>query len=202
MNNANGLPQFQDYWFLNLISDIIDHQQQAIIPSYRFDCCGNITEWGVDVHPGGGGNDMQYTLNLQVWRPSPAVETTGCYSLVGANHFTSITLSSRVAVVTPLPQEQIQFQPGDVLGFYVESARGDGRGVVVLNDLNTQGDGGYETEEVWHADIAGVAFGGNDCPFPVGSPVPGSQRILTESTDAAPVISVSYYSKCTYDRTV
>ena len=152
----------------------------------------------MDVHPGGEKNDMRYTLNLQVWRPSPTVETTGCYSIVGHNLFISVSISSKVAVVTPLPQEQIQFQPGDVLGFYVESARGDGRGVVVLN---TRGDGGYETEEVWHADISGLPFGDDDCPFPVGSLVPGSQRILTESTNAAPVISVSY-SKCTYDRNV
>ena len=158
----------------------------------------------MDVHPGGRKNDMRYTLNLQVWRPSPTVETTGCYSMVGHNLFTSVSISSKVAVVTPLPQEQMQFQPGDVLGFYVENTHGgdnNGRGVVVLNDLTTQGDGGYETEEVWHADISGAIIGVDDCPFPVGSPVPGSLRILTESTNAAPVISVSY-SKCTYDRNV
>ena len=155
----------------------------------------------MDLLPAGGNDDRQYTLNLQVWKPSPAVETNGCFSLVGANLFTSVSLSSRVAVVTPLPQAQIQFQPGDVLGFYVENARGDGRGVVVLNDLTTQGDGGYETEEVWHADITGAPFGDDDCPLPVGLPVPGSRRILTESTNAAPVISVSY-SKYTYDRNI
>ena len=146
----------------------------------------------MDVQPGGQGDELQYTLNLQVWRPSPTVQTTGCYSMVGANLFTSVSLISRVVLVTPFPQEQIQFQPGDVLGFYVESALGDGRGVVVLNDLNTQGDRGYETEEVWHANIARAALSVQDCLAPVGSPVPGRQRILTESTNAAPVISVSY----------
>ena len=140
----------------------------------------------MDVHPAGGNDDRRYTFSLQVWRPSPTVETTGCYSMVGANLFTSVSLSSQVAVVTPLPQELIQFQPGDVLGFYIESTRGDGRGVVILNDLNTQ-------EEVWHADTSGAAIiGDDDCPLPVGSSIPGSRRILTESTNAAPVISVSY----------
>ena len=60
---------------------------------------------------------------------------TGCYSLVGNNRFTSVSLSGRVAVVTPLPQNRIQFQPGDVLGFYAENARGGDRGVAILCDL-------------------------------------------------------------------
>ena len=49
----------------------ITRHNSATIPSYKFDCnqlCGNITEWGVDVHQ---GEDVIYTLDLQVWRPSP-----------------------------------------------------------------------------------------------------------------------------------
>ena len=97
--------------------------------------CGNITEWGVDVHPGGDTRQNRYTLDLQVWRPSPTVDDstgTGQYSLVGNNRFTSISLSGRVAIVSPSPQDYIQFQPGDVLGFYVEEARDGNDGVVVL----------------------------------------------------------------------
>ena len=96
---------------------------QAIIPSYEFVCdqmCGNITEWGVDVAPGGRMHQMVYTLDLQVWKPSPTVDDssgTGCYSLVGNNRFTSISLGDdQVARVSPSPQDYIQFQPGDVLG--------------------------------------------------------------------------------------
>ena len=88
---------------------------------------------GVDAD--GGGDDEQYTLNLQVWRSSPTVDQmdSGDYSPVGNNRFTSIFLSSGVAVVTPSPQDLIQFQPGDVLGFYVEEARDDNsKGVVIL----------------------------------------------------------------------
>ena len=183
-NNINGLPQLQDYQDTDFESDVIPHQHQAIIPSYRFDCCGNITEWGAHVQPGGGNDDMMYTLDFQVWRPSPTVESTGCYSLVGSNRFTSVPLNDRVALVTPLPQERIQFQPGDVLGFYVESAREGDRGVVVLNERR---DNGYETEEVWHADISNAVIPNLNCPFPVGS-----SRVLNTFTNAAPVISVSY----------
>ena len=84
---------------------------QAIITSYKFVCgqmCGNITEWGVDVHPGGGAYQNTYTLDLQLWRSSTTVDDstgTGQYSLVGNNRFTSISLSYQVAIVTPLPQD-------------------------------------------------------------------------------------------------
>ena len=108
-----------DYRNSDLTSVIIPELHQAIIPSYRLTCCGNITEWEVDV--GGGGHDMVYTLYLQVWRPSPTVQTTGCYSLVGNNRFTSVPLFNQVAVVTPLSEARIKFQPGDVLGFSLEN---------------------------------------------------------------------------------
>ena len=89
----------------------------------------------MDVHPGGGIEQGMYTLDLQVWRPSPTVDNptgAGCYSLVGNNRFTSISLSGERAIVTPSPQDYIQFQPGDVLGFYVEEARRSDDGVVIL----------------------------------------------------------------------
>ena len=35
----------------------IYRRHQAIIPTYKFECCGNITEWGVDVHT---SNDQIY----------------------------------------------------------------------------------------------------------------------------------------------
>ena len=129
---------------------------------------------------------MVYTLNLQVWRPSPTVQTTGCYRLVGNNQFTSLSLANTVAIVTPLPQAQIEFQPGDVLGFSLENTDGTDGGVLLLRDSNEQGDSGYETEEVWYGD---TVFNNRECPNPVGT---GPGRILNMRTSAAPVISVSY----------
>ena len=180
-----------DYRGSDLQSDTIPELHQVIIPSYRFTCCGNITEWGVDVHPGGNNHDGFYTLNLQVWRPSPTVETTGCYSLLGNNRFTSVTLISLVAIITPLPQERIIFQPGDALGFSVENTNRDDGGAVLLMDYSERGDGAFETEEVWYGDASNPVFvpANGQCPFPVGSQ---SGRILNTFTSAAPVISVSY----------
>ena len=178
-----------DYRGSGLRSDLIPELHQAIIPSYRFTCCGNITEWGVDVDPAGGRNDRIYNLDLQVWRPSPTTQTTGCYSLVGNNRFTSVSLDFGVAIVTPLPQAIIEFQPGDVLGFNLENTVGNDGGVVLLMDSAEQGDNGYETEEVWHADVTDLTFVNAECLFFVGSQ-PGSD--LNTYISAAPIISVEY----------
>ena len=128
----------------------------------------------MDVHP--GGMNHHYTLDLQVWRPSPTVDDstgTGQYSLVGNNRFTSITLSDQVAIVTPSPQDYIQFQPGDVLGFYVDISMGNNDGVVVLTD-------DYTSEVVWFSSIAT-----SQTIYSIGS-----SGDLDTSTRAAPVISI------------
>ena len=131
--------------------------------------------------------DNAYSLDFQVWRPSPtAADPTGsgCYSLVGNNRFTSIPLSGGVAIVTPSPQDYIQFQSGDVLGFYVEDAGDDvdsgptRNGVVILPSTS---------ELVWYASIAPAmaTSQSGDCPYSVGS-----NGVLDLSIHAAPVISI------------
>ena len=145
--------------------------------------CGNITQWGVDVHPGGLYHQNRYTLDLQVWRPSPTVDDstgTGQYSLVGNNRFTSISLSDQVAIVTPSPQDYIQFQPGDVLGFYVEEAGDSDDRVVVLTSPSS-----FTSEVVWYASIE-PAMATSQSVYSVGS-----TGELDSSTRAAPVISIS-----------
>ena len=169
----------------------IQHQHQAIIPSYKFSCCGNITEWGVDLNP--VEKDARFTFDFQVWRPSPTVDEDECYSLVNSYIIRSTSLPTdatinHVARVTLLPQDQLQFQPGDVLGFYVEGhgTKSDGdNGVVLLNN------GSHKNELVWFASINITAqppqFG--SCPYPIGT-----SEVLGSSTHAAPVISISVTS--------
>ena len=79
---------------------------------------------------------------------------TGCYSLVGNNRFTSISLSGGVAVVTPSPGDHIQFQSGDVIGFYVEEA-------IIINSIHSNpgvvmltSPSWFTSESVWFASIA------------------------------------------------
>ena len=191
------LPPFQDYRGFD--DNRITRHHQAIIPSYKIDCaqmCGNITVWGVDVRPDGSryqpGIGVPYTLDLQIWRPSPTVDDstgTGCYSLVGNNRFTSISLDNGIAEVTPSPQDYIQFQPGDVLGFYVEVASRSDEGVVILTSIAiSDEDTSFTSELVWYASIApAMATSQNgDCPYSVGS-----NGVLNTLTRAAPVISIS-----------
>ena len=133
--------------------------------------------------------NITFDLDFQVWRPSPTVNVTGCYSLVDKFAVRAISISidlgnEHVAKVIPSPPDQLRFQPGDVLGFYVES---EGRfnqdnGVVLLNN------GSHTSELVWFAHISTTAqtpYSGS-CPYPVGA-----TGVLNSSTRAAPVISVS-----------
>ena len=187
-NNSNGLPFFQGYTGAAGRPDRrIQHQHQAIIPTYKLNCCGNITEWGVDLNP---AQANLFTFDFQVWRPSPTVNENGCYSLVDNFTVRSTSLPSgpavnHVARVTPLPQNQLQFQPGDVLGFYVEShgaISDDDNGVVLLDN------GSYTSELVWFAriNIAAQPPQSGSCPYPVGT-----NALLGSLTHAAPVISLS-----------
>ncbi|XP_064406346.1 uncharacterized protein LOC135351301 isoform X3 [Halichondria panicea] len=149
---------------------------QAIITSYRFDCYGVVTEWRAFVEGSGGAHfkDQPYTISFQVWRPnSPSpVDTDGCYTMQGTNHFPSIPLaddrSADRGIVTgiPLESERIEVQPGDVVGFYLESSH--------MRDSNHDGiqfapDSTYK-----------------NCPFPVGP-----KRVLSSSTNRAPLITAT-----------
>ena len=183
-NNNNRLPLFQGY--AAPPAERIHHQHQTIIPSYKFNCCGNITAWGVDLNP--VDPNARFTFDFQVWRPSPTVANDGCYSLV-ANYLVEnisppLTTIEHVARVTPLPRNQLSFQPGDVLGFYVEaSGTGDSdydNGVVLLNNDS------FSNELIWHASITALTSSSGSCPYPVGS-----SRVLGETTQAAPVISIA-----------
>ena len=138
------------------------------------------------------GYSVTFDLDFQVWRPSPTVGETGCYSLVNNFAINETSLPSgpeidHVARVTPPPQNQLQFQPEDVLGFYVEShGTGDvlnDNGVVLLSHAN------YSSELVWFASVditATQPSQSGSCPYPVGT-----SGILSSSTRAAPVISIS-----------
>ena len=188
-NSDIGLPFFQGYTgSAGNPSRRIQSEHQAIIPSYQLSCCGNITAWGLDVNP--ADSSANFDIDFQVWRPSPTVNETGCYSLVGNYIVRSFIINgtpqaNHVARVTPSPQDQLQFQPGDVLGFYVEShgtSSDFDNGVVMLNN-------GSHTNELVHfasIDVTSQPPQSGSCPYPVGS-----NGILNSTTRAAPVISIS-----------
>ena len=185
--NGIGPPELKDYEDAD--NDIRFHiHTQAIISTYSFDGCGNITEWGADLHL----NDQKYSIDFQVFRPSPTVDEstgTGCYSLVGENRFISVSLRNGILVVTPSPQDYIMFQPKDVLGFYLRSAvirpPNEIPHGLVLQTSPTR----FTSEIVWYTSIEPSDHTENfdgSCIFSAGQS--GS---LVSSTHAAPVISVS-----------
>ena len=143
----------------------------------------------MDLSPDRNERHQTFNFILQVWRPSPTMRNN-CYSLVNDHRITSTIISDdlRVArVAATQPQEQLQFQPGDILGFYVESHGGgsqpggnDDNGVVLLNN------GSHTSELVWHGSIASRTSRSGSCPYPVGI-----DGVLTSTTHAAPVISIS-----------
>ena len=124
-------------------------------------------------------NDViqRFNLQFQVWRPSPTVESDGCYSLVGENSVTSVTLLEGVIRETPSVAERIVVQPGDVVGFRLEGQYPSANPGVVV-------DRSYPREAVWYGNIApGPAA---HCPYPVGI-----TRRLRSSTNRGPLITAS-----------
>ena len=166
---------------------ILPRGYQAIVPSYRFNCNGNITEWTIAVT-----QIDKYDLELQVWRPSPTGDDTRGYVLIGQNSFNRHipnrppkNSSKLLGVIqaTPRPEDQLQVEPGDILGVYVFSYLPRGSGIALLS-----GDRGNRSqlleEEVWYAkvDKQTVVGGGGDCL---------ETTILDTFINAIPVISVT-----------
>ena len=183
----------------------LKQREQAIFTSYKLNCCGNITTWGIDVHPGHhqlGSKDRRgkYTIDFQVWRPSPTVkeslDDSGCYSLVGNNRLSAISniVFPGVAIVTPSPQDYIAFQPGDVLGVFVEEASLADDGAVMLTTRP------YTDEVVWYGSIPpsmATSRNGAGCPYSVGT-----EGVLNTSINAAAVISIATGESHSNDRGV
>ena len=109
------------------------------------------------------------------------------YSLVGNNRFMSINVSGGLASATPSPQDRIHFQPGDILGFYMESDEHGDPGIVLKND-RSYGD----SEVVWHAsmDRNEAALLRKGCPYTWLLNGGGNRELPISFTRAAPIISI------------
>ena len=121
-----------------------------------------------------------YTITFQVWRPSPTVTNDGCYSLVGENRFSNILQDDGPVSEEASPSSMITVRPGDVVGYKAISNQEDDDGIL-LNDK-------FSEEIVWYHETPFPTTLGASCPYPVGSQ---SDRILTSSTAAAPLLSIS-----------
>ncbi len=172
-----------------------DNPIQVIITSYKFACCGVVTEWRAIVEGSGGGHfdDQAYTISFQVWRPnSPSpVNTDGRYTMQGINHFSPISLADPdtadrgiVTGMVPLESERIEVQPGDVVGFYLESSRSNTNGIQFAGDGDNTSP--YTNETVWFATGSVTPRPEAACMYPVGI-----SGLLSSSSSLAPLITVT-----------
>ena len=131
-------------------------------------------------------------LGLQVWRPLPPIYNestgTGCYSLVGSQRISSIPeeIESRSLMLTPSRPCNIPFQPGDVLGFYVDT----------LNAEEFDSDGiriqhAPGINMVWYSESVNqnlIASTISQTVYLIGDSPPGN---LDSFSSVAPAISIS-----------
>ena len=112
-------------------------ETQAIITSYQFQCCGNITEWRTYLQCEAESSFYSF----QVWRPA---NNTECYSLVGTSNYGHFgngddkeCVDGNLFILTPQPSDVITIKPGDVVDIYVDGER-------------FQLDRSYRGERVWY----------------------------------------------------
>ena len=187
---------------------------QAIVPAYTFNCTGRVAEWSACVEP--GGQRERYYIQFQVWRPTGV---PACYRLVGFNAPPLLVFDGCCGVnntdqllqpggfgeplvrcvLLPVSEgEQIQFQPGDVIGYYADRFRvtgddPDDGGVQVVSDENVVV---YNRIDVPLDDLKtqyAIPALGPD-PSSCGFELEGSDSSLfqlTSTTNGAPILSLS-----------
>ncbi len=171
-DGADSLPSFGDPDNKDSIVGV--NPIQVIIKSYRFQCCGKIGGWAAYIQPGGGNHDDAYSIKFQIWRPTS--ENSASYEKIGENSFSPATLTDSYIAATPLPSQQLDFQPGDVVGYYLQQAGGSNGGL--------QFDSDFTSEELWYA--TGNSDLQNDNSLEVGT-----AEDLSMSTNLGPIISIS-----------
>ena len=151
------------------------------MPSYTFTCHGNITLWGACLQPGGGAEE-QYDIDFRVFRPSS--DGVGCYDLIGSNFLDdgdpddTGDLDHCLVLTDIPPEDQIQVQPGDVVGFFaIQYKNGDQRNGGIQLDLD------IDTVTVWNTEILTI-IDQNTCPYHIGG-----DGNLDSSSTGAPVIT-------------
>ena len=175
-DGGGSLPSFGDP--TNDAPRIDSNPIQVIIKSYQFHCCGKVGGWAAYVQPGGGGHeDEVYNIKFQIWRPAGG----NSYVKIGENSFPRVQLIERsggqINEEVRSSSEQLHFQPGDVIGYYLDQNSKDNNGGIQFNNLFTQEELWYTTEnpDLQNEYTLGISSTGD----------------LSESTTLGPVISVS-----------
>ena len=105
-----------------------------IAPQLKFDCHGTITSWHVLTNFNTVDTALDvlfHDITFQLWRPS--AEDSRVYSFVGSNiaQFAGNEIRAGRTIMdgtqfsnltsTPSTQDRLQFQPGDVIGWYTHT---------------------------------------------------------------------------------
>ena len=195
---------------------------QAIVPAYTFQCTGRVTEWRACVSPG-ISTRQQYYIQFQVWRPT-ANGIKGCYELVDDNiplddarkEEMSVSDSTSIidleaegflsppggigdplsyCVVLPVREsQQIEVQPGDVVGYYVDRFRhGDDRSDGGIQWIDSTEVKVYYRDDIRREDIKSqyaININPTSCGFQVSST--RNSHYLSQSAASAPIISLNF----------
>ncbi len=179
----SNLPEFQDTSGRELESPV-----QALVPSYTFSCYGRVIMWGACVNP--GGNSNMYNISFQVYRPA-AFGANRCYDLIGQN-FLKLGIPGEggpegcVVLENIPPGNQIQVEPGDVVGFY--SIHYDVDDSLKLDEGGVQLDSDRDGFIVWYSNTRQLSIGGRGV---VPSHIcVGTGNHLDMTTDRPPIITV------------
>ena len=176
-SGGDNLPSFSDPG--NSAPRIEINPIQVIIKSYQFHCCGKVGGWAAYVQPGGGNHeDGVFNIKFQIWRPTGG----NSYVKIGENSFPRVQLidgsGGEINEEVQFSSEQLHFQPGDVLGYYLDqNSRGNNGGI--------QFDESFTQEELWYT--TGNSDLQNECRLDIGT---GGD--LSLSTTLGPIISVSF----------
>ena len=138
---TGNFPQREQF----LLNEDIDYQLPSrtvsvgylvIVPQLKFDCHGSITSWHALTYfntQDAALDVLFHDITFQLWRPS--AEDNRVYSFVGSSmaRFISDQIRAGRTILedgtqffnltsTPPAQERLQFQPGDVVGWYIHTA--------------------------------------------------------------------------------
>ena len=157
---------------------------QALVSTYTFTTCGNITTWQTYLRPEIGIS--QYLIRFQVWRRDTRPDNAAVYFLVGQNSFSSanrldLRFSSLFSSGVITLANQITVRPGDVVGYFLASSSRD-----TDQDVAEEGillDSSYSDDIVWFRTL----FENNDTPKQLTI---GEDGDLNRGVRAAPVLSV------------
>ena len=175
---------------------------QAIVPAYTFQCSGRVTEWRACIDPG-RSPDFVYYIQFQVWRRNGSADE--CYELVGSNQPEPQEFLPRIGdddddplwrcvFLSVSEEHQIEFQSGDVVGYYADRSdnRGDEGGIQWTVDGDSEVVVHYREDLPREDRQSYYAIGGPN-PTECGFPISGDTNLysLSASTSGSPIISLS-----------